>query len=112
MGHIELLEGKTNDARQLFETALSLSKSKDVQVINAIGRANANAKAGDATYAIQKLTQATQVKGFNDPETYLILGDAYRKNIDGGGAVQAYNKAFGLNNKLAAAQYKTGKVYL
>ena len=112
MGHIELLEGKTADARQRFETALNLSKSKDIQVINAIGRANATAKAGDAAYAIQKLTQATQIKGFNDPETYLIMGDAYRKAIDGGGAVTAYNKAFGLNNKLAAAQYKIGKVYL
>jgi len=112
MGHIELLEGKTNDARQRFETAISLTKGKDIQVLNAIGRANANAKAGDANYAIEKLNQATQVKGFNDPETYLIMGDAYRKNIDGGGAVTAYNKAFGLNNKLAAAQYKIGKVYL
>jgi tetratricopeptide (TPR) repeat protein len=112
MGHIELLEGKTNDARQRFETAISLTKGKDIQVLNAIGRANANAKAGDATYAIEKLNLATQVKGFNDPETYLIMGDAYRKNIDGGGAVTAYNKAFVLNNKLAAAQYKIGKVYL
>ena len=112
MGHIELLEGKTNDARQRFETALSLTKGKDVQVLNAIGRANANSKSGDATYAIEKLALATQVKGFNDPETYIIMGDAYRKNIDGGGAVTAYNKAFGLNNKLAAPQYKIGKVYL
>jgi tetratricopeptide (TPR) repeat protein len=112
MGHIELLEGKTNDARQRFETAISLTKSKDIQVLSAIGRANALSKAGDANYAIQKLTQATQIKGFNDPNTYILLGDAYRKNIDGGGAVTAYNKAFGLDNKLAAAQYRTGKVYL
>lgn len=112
MGHIELLEGKTNDARQRFETAISLTKGRDIQVLNAIGRANALAKAGDANYAIEKLTLATQVKGFNDPNTYLILGDAYRKNIDGGGAVTAYTKASGLDNKLAAAQYKIGKVYL
>jgi tetratricopeptide (TPR) repeat protein len=112
LGHIELLEGKTNDARQRFETAISLTKGKDIQVLNAIGRANALAKSGDAHYAIEKLTLATQIKGFNDPNTYLLLGDAYRKNIDGGGAVTAYNKAFGLDNKLAAAQYKIGKVYL
>jgi tetratricopeptide (TPR) repeat protein len=52
------------------------------------------------------------VKGFNDPDTYILLGDAYRKNIDGGGAVTAYNKALGLNPKLAAGKYKIGKVYL
>jgi tetratricopeptide (TPR) repeat protein len=112
MGHIELLEGKTNDARQRFETAISLTKGRDIQVLNAIGRANALAKAGDANYAIEKLTLATQVKGFNDPNTYLLLGDAYRKNIDGGGAVTAYTKAMGLDNKLAAPHYKIGKVYL
>ena len=33
MGQIELMEGKTSDARQRFETAISLSKSKDVQVL-------------------------------------------------------------------------------
>jgi tetratricopeptide (TPR) repeat protein len=112
MGHIELLEGKTNEARQRFETAISLTKGRDIQVLNAIGRANALAKSGDANYAIEKLTQATQVKGFNDPQTYLIMGDAYRKNIDGGGAVTAYTKALQLDPKLAAAKYRIGKVYL
>jgi tetratricopeptide (TPR) repeat protein len=112
MGHVELLEGKTNDARQRFETAISLTKSKDIQVLNAIGRAIATSRLGDANYAIEKLNLATQAKGFNDPNTYLVLGDAYRKNIDGGGAVTAYNKAFTLDSKLAAAKYKIGKVYL
>src|SRR4030095_10968387 len=112
MGEVELMQGKTSDARQRFETALSLSKGKDVQVLNAIARANVEAKAGDATYAIEKSNAATQIKGFNDPDTYILLGDAYRKNIDGGGAVTAYNKAFGLNPKLGAPKYKIGKVYL
>ena len=112
MGQIELMEGKTNEAKQRFETAISLTKGKDIQVLNAIARANVNAKAGDANYAIEKGTQATQIKGFNDPDTYLLIGDANRKNIDGGGAVTAYTKALTLNPKLAAAKYKIGKVYL
>ena len=111
MGHIELMEGKTNEARQHFEAALSLTKSKDIQVINAIGRANALTRLGDGNYAIEKLTQATQIKGFNDPNTYLNMGSAYRKNVDGGGAVTAYNKAFAIDPKLAEAQYRIGKVY-
>jgi tetratricopeptide (TPR) repeat protein len=112
MGQIELMQGKTNDAKQRFETAISLSKGKDVQVQNAIARANVGARAGDAQYAIEKATQATQIKGFNDPDTYKLLGDAYRKNIDGGGAVTAYTKALSLNAKYAAAKYGIGKVYL
>ena len=112
MGEMELREGKTNDARQRFETAISLTKGKDVEVFNAIGRANVDAKAGDATYAIEKLNQATQVKGFNSAETYIIMGDAYRKQIDGGNAIQSYNKALGLDPKMAAAKHKIGKIYL
>ncbi|THU41258.1 tetratricopeptide repeat protein [Niastella caeni] len=112
MGEIELREGKTNDARQRFETAISLTKGKDVEVFNAIGRANVDAKNGDATYAIEKLNLATQVKGFKDPETYILIGDAYRKLIDGGNAITSYNKAFTLDPKYAAAKHKSAKVYL
>jgi tetratricopeptide (TPR) repeat protein len=112
MGEIELREGKTNDARQRFESAISLTKGKDIEVLNAIGRANVDTKAGDAAYAIDKLNMATNVKGFKDPETYLIMGDAYRKLGDGGNAITSYNKALALDPKLAAAKHKIGKVYL
>lgn len=112
MGQIELMEGKTNDARQRFETAITSTKGKDIEVLNAVGRANVDARTGDANYAIEKLNQAITVKNFKDPETYLILGDAYRKLIDGGNAVQSYQKALTLDAKLAAARYKVGKVYL
>ncbi len=112
MGHIELLEGKGNDARQRFETAISLTKGKDVDVFNAIGRANVDAKDGDANYALEKLNAATQVKGFKDPNTYIIMGDAYRKLVDGGAAVTSYQKALTLDPKMAAAKYKIGKIYL
>jgi tetratricopeptide (TPR) repeat protein len=112
MGQVELMEGKSNDARQRFETAINLTKGKDINVLNAVGRANVNAKPGDPNYAIEKLNLATQVKGFKDPETYMIMGDAYRKLIDGGNAVTSYTKALGLDPKMAAAKNKIGKVYL
>jgi tetratricopeptide (TPR) repeat protein len=112
MGGIELREGKTNDARQRFETAISLTKGKDIDVLNAIGRANVDAKLGDANYAIEKLNLATQVKGFKDADTYLIMGDAYRKLGDGGSSITSYTKALGLDPKLAAAKHKQAKVYL
>ncbi len=86
-------------------------KEKDVEVLNAIGRANVKARLGDPTYAIEKLTLATQVKRFNNPYTYLIMGDAYRKLIDGGNAVTSYTKALELDSKLAAAKNSIGKIY-
>lgn len=112
MGQIELMEGKVNDARQRFEMAVTTTKGKDIDVLNAIARANIRAKKGDANYALEKLNLATQVKGFKDPETYILMGDANRKLVQGGEAVQAYNKAFQLDNKLAAAKHKIAKVYL
>src|SRR5215213_11817962 len=53
MGHVELLDGKATEARQRFESAISLSRGKkgdDPNVLNAIGRANVDAKAGDVNY--------------------------------------------------------------
>lgn len=112
MGHVELLENKGNDARQRFETAISLTKAKDITILNAVGRANADAPAGDAKYAIEKLTAATQVKKFKEPSVYINIGDANRKLADGGGAVTAYNDALTLDPKFAEAKYKVGKVYV
>lgn len=114
MGHVELLEGKTQDARNRFETAISLSQGKSIPVLNAIGIANGDfeSKNGDAAYAIEKLKLATTIKGFKDPETYCMLGDAYRKFADGGGnAVTAYQSALAINPNYARANFRMGKVY-
>jgi tetratricopeptide (TPR) repeat protein len=111
MGQILLMEGKKDEARQQFETAINLTKGKDVDVLNAIGRANVEAKLGDATYAVEKLKQAEQTKKFRNAETYLIMGNAYRKLIDGGNAVTSYNKALEIDPKLAAAKNGIGKIY-
>ena len=57
MGHVNLIDGKKDEARQMFETAINLSTGKkgaDVSILNAIGHANVDAKE-DAAYAIDKL---------------------------------------------------------
>ena len=111
MGGVELRMGKTQDAKQRFETAVSLTKGKDINVLNAVADNSIDARTGDAQYAIEKLVQATQVKNFNVAETYVLMGDAYRKLIDGGNAVQSYQKALTLDPKLAEAKFKIGKIY-
>lgn len=112
MGQVELLKNKANDARQRFETAISLTKGKDIGILNAIGHANASATDSDAKYAIEKLTQATAVKRFKEPSVYINMGDAYRKLLDGGAAVTSYQNALNLDPKLAEAEYKIGKIYV
>ena len=111
IGHIELLEGKTQEARNHFETAISLSQAKSLRVLNAIGFANINAKEGDASYAVEKLKLAAANKKVNIPDVYVNLGDAYKKLGDGGQAQTAYESALAINPKYARASYRIGKIY-
>lgn len=111
MGQAELIEKKPNDARQRFETAISLTKAKNAMVMVAIGKANLE-HGGDPAYGIEKLKLATTIKGFNEPIAYVYMGDLYRKLNDGGGAVSSYENALLLDPKLAIAKHKIGKVYL
>lgn len=112
MGQVELMEGKLDEARQRFETAANLTKGRDVNILNVIARANIEARQGDAKYALEKLNQATQTKRFNNAETFLYMGDAYRKLVDGGNAVLHYNKALAIQPNLAAAKRSIGRIYL
>lgn len=114
MGQIELMQGKTAEARQRFETAISLSKGKkgnDPNILLAIGRANIDAKGGDIAYALQKLTEAAQLAPTN-AEVLLALGNANRK-IQGNGsqAATAYLRAGGMNPKFAVPHYRLAKLY-
>lgn len=111
MGEIELSEGKSADARAHFDMALNSTKFKDLEILKAVARANAYTNTGDANYAIAQMQKATTLKGFKDPEAYVIMGDAYRKLIDGGNAVLAFKNALILNPAYAAAKYKEGRIY-
>src|SRR5580692_8430331 len=112
MGGVELRFGKAQDARAHFDMAITLTKQKDVNVFNAVAQNNIEATQGDLQYALEKLQQATNVKNFNNAETYVLMGDAYRRLIDGGNAVQAYQKALTMDPNLAEAEYQIGKIYL
>ncbi|MBL0357194.1 MAG: hypothetical protein IPP72_10060 [Chitinophagaceae bacterium] len=111
MGHVELLEGKTQDARARFETALSISQSKNAAVLNAIGFANVNADKGDADYAVEKLKLATTLKNMKDPDVWANLGDAYKKLLQGGPAQTAYETALELVPTYARSSFRIGKIY-
>ncbi len=114
IGQAELMQGKTAEARQRFETAISLSKGKkgnDPNVLLAVGRANIDAKGGDIAYAIEKLNEAAQLAATN-AEVLLALGNAHRK-IPGNGsqAATAYLRAAGMNPSFAVPNYRLAKLY-
>jgi len=113
MGHVNLIDGKKDEARQMFETAINLSTGKkgvDVGILNAIGRANVDAKDGDVTYALDKLKAAAQ-KDPKNADIFLNLGDAYRKAHEGGDAVTNYDMAASANPAMARPIYRKAMVY-
>lgn len=111
VGQVELMEGKLADAKNRFETAINLTKKKDLPgILLAVGRANIDAKKGDAMYAIDKLTQAAD-KDKKNADIQLALGDAYRKMIDGANATVAYQNALAIDPKLARADFMIGRIF-
>lgn len=107
MGHVESLQGNKDAARQRFEAALTAStknKSEDVNVLNAIGRANADgpANAGDPAYGIVLLKRAIALDP-NNANAYINLGINYLKlgPDQGGNAYEAFNNAIRVDPKNA-----------
>ncbi|HEX7847600.1 MAG TPA: tetratricopeptide repeat protein, partial [Chitinophagaceae bacterium] len=116
MGHVELKEGKTNEARQKFESALTATRGKkgdDPVILNAIGRANVDAKQGDLAYAIQKL-EAAALRDDKNPDIFLNLGNAYRKakpGEGGGDAYKNYHKALAVNPNFSRAYVRLAALF-
>ena len=111
VGQVELMEGKLQDARNRFETAINLTKKRDLdEILLAVGRANVDAKNGDAVYAVEKLKQAAD-RNKKSAAIQLVLGDAYRKLIDGANATIAYQNALALDPGNARASFMIGRIY-
>jgi Tfp pilus assembly protein PilF len=116
MGHVDLLENKVNDARQKFETALTMTRGKkgdDPIIETAIGRAIADSKTGDYQWAVRLLEDAA-TKDPRNTETLLQLGNAYRKAGEGSGggqAFQTYKKALEANPNFAPASLRLSKLF-
>lgn len=111
IGQVELREGKKSDARNRFETAINLTKKKNLpDILLAVGRANADEKNGDYAYAVDKLKQAAE-KDKKNPEIYDVMGYAYWRLNDGSNATQAYQQALALNPQDARASFMIGRIY-
>ncbi|MEO9020669.1 MAG: tetratricopeptide repeat protein [Ginsengibacter sp.] len=111
IGQVELNEGNKTDARNRFETAINLTKKRDLpDILLAVGRANAEAKNGDLHYAIDKLNQAAD-KDKKNAEIYDMLGLAYWKMNDGSNATQSYQHALELDPQDARASFMIGRIY-
>ncbi|OIR12168.1 beta-barrel assembly-enhancing protease [mine drainage metagenome] len=119
MGHVELLQGgDLNSAKQKFEQAITATKTKkgeNPDILNAIGRANAdgNSTTGDPLYGIEKLKRAAELNKTN-PDIYINMGICYRKlgGENGGDAVNSFLNALARDPKNVIAQFQIGQIYL
>src|SRR5690606_18018683 len=113
MGEVELFEGNLTDARNRFETAINMTKKKDLEdILVAVGRANIDAKSGSTEYALDKLQQAATLDKKNKNAAIpLALGDAYRKMIDGANATISYQNAIPIDPSNGRPYFMIGRIY-
>lgn len=111
MGAVELVEGKPTDARNRFETAINLTKKRDLaDILLEVGRANVENKGGDILYGIDKLKQAAE-RDKKNPEIFNELGIGYWKLNDGGNATISFQNALALDPHDARASFMIGRIY-
>lgn len=109
-GHVLLEEKNADSAKYYFDNALKETKMKDDNVLAAVARAQVDTKEGNANYAIELLEKAIK-RDKDNPQFDIIMGDAYRKLLDGGQALKAYEHALEKDKNYAAANYKIGKIF-
>jgi tetratricopeptide (TPR) repeat protein len=108
-GHVSVLNDNLEKAKLDFDKALSLSKAKNVAVLQSIGEAYLEGK--HTSEALKVLSKASALAS-QDATTLVLLGDAYLQQNNGGLAVTSYERAAELNPKSARPHYKIGLVYL
>jgi len=109
-GHLSMLENNAAKAKLDFDKALSMTKSKNVEVMQAVARGYlVDPKKANETVTLLNLAKS---RDDHNAETMMLLGDAYLQLNDGGKAVSAYEMAATLDQKNAFAHYKVGRVYL
>jgi tetratricopeptide (TPR) repeat protein len=109
-GHLNMLENNAAKAKLDFDKALSMTKSKNVEVMQAVARGYmVDPKKANETITLLNLAKS---RDDHNAETFMLLGDAHLQLNDGGKAVSAYEMAATLDQKNAFAHYKVGRVYL
>lgn len=102
---------KMAEANEIFEQAISKTKSKNVDVLATIARWHVVLDNGDPDYALTVLEKAMK-KSRKNPEVNYLQGMAYRKQVKGTEAYQAFREAISKDEAFAPAYYELGRIFL
>jgi tetratricopeptide (TPR) repeat protein len=108
-GRVLLKQNKLQEAEAEFKKALDMTKSKNAEVLAAIGEAWMD-KPELASKA--KPILESSISRDKNYKAYMLLGDFYAKQGNGGNAISNYENAAGIDPKNGAPHYKIGLVYV
>jgi tetratricopeptide (TPR) repeat protein len=110
LGAAKLYQNDRTSAANLFNTAITATKSKNSEVFYFIADAYLNAPQKDAVEAIKNLDVAI-TRNPKKVDYYLLRGDAFGEMRDGSKAVENFNQALQLEPTNARAILRKGKYY-
>lgn len=111
-GYVRILQNNLTEAKTIFDKVLADTKSKNAAVLNSVAEAYLSTKK-NVDVAMPLLVKSKSINS-KDPETLILLGDAYLQQgngSQGGPAVSSYESAATLDPKNAKPHHKVGIVY-
>ena len=109
-GHINIKENKPAEAQLKF-TAAEAAAGKNADILLAVARGAIDAKVKKYDYAMAVLNKALTLKNVNKVAAYILIGNAYRKMVDGSNAYINYRNALETDPKNVMVYYLVGKMY-
>jgi tetratricopeptide (TPR) repeat protein len=107
-GRVALKQNKLADAEAEFKKATDMTKSKNAEVLAAIGEAWMDKP--ELAARAKPILEASIGRDKNY-KAYMLLGDFYAKQGNGGNAISNYENAAGIAPKDGAPHYKVGLIY-
>lgn len=108
--HWLLNQGKKDEAGKKIDDLLSATNYKDADLLMAAARIYINSPNSDIPKALDLLEKAKK-RAKKNATVYLLMGDAYRKQLDGSNAFKMYTQALQLDPSLAEAHHKLGEIF-
>ena len=108
--HWLLNQGKKDEAAKKIDDLLSATKYKNPDLLLASAKMYITSPNGDINKALELLDKAKK-KAKKNANLYLLVGDAYHKQLDGSNAFKMYTQALELDPSLAEAHHKLGEIF-